>query len=65
MAASSVSDMRRQALEAYEREPVPTWRRSGFWTTHLRGLRLDELEVRHYDAYQAADERRGRDRGAA
>ena len=33
MAASSVSDMRRQALEAYEREPVPTWRRSGFWTT--------------------------------
>ena len=50
MPASCVSDMRRQALEAYEREPVPTWRRSGFWTTHLRGLRLDELEPRHYDA---------------
>ena len=30
---SWLEDMRRQALEAYEAEPVPTWRRSGFWTT--------------------------------
>jgi Fe-S cluster assembly protein SufD len=29
---------------------VPTWRRSGFWTTTLRHLRLDELQPRHYDA---------------
>ena len=44
-----VDDRRRAALEVYEREPVPTWRRSGFWTTTLRHLRLDELEARHYD----------------
>ena len=44
-----VDDRRQAALEVYEREPVPTWRRSGFWTTTLRHLRLDELEPRHYD----------------
>jgi Fe-S cluster assembly protein SufD len=44
-----VDDRRRAALEVYEREPIPTWRRSGFWTTTLRHLRLDELETRHYD----------------
>jgi Fe-S cluster assembly protein SufD len=44
-----VDDRRQAALEVYEREPVPTWRRSGFWTTNLRHLRLDELEPRHYD----------------
>jgi len=47
--ASFVEDRRRAALEVYEREPVPTWRRSGFWTTTLRKLRLDELEPRHYE----------------
>ncbi len=45
-----VEDRRAAALAVYEREPVPTWRRSGFWTTTLRHLRLDELEPRHYDA---------------
>jgi Fe-S cluster assembly protein SufD len=44
-----VDDRRRAALEVYEREPVPTWRRSGFWTTTLKHLRLDELEARRYD----------------
>ena len=44
-----VEDRRAAALEVYEREPVPTWRRSGFWTTTLRHLRLDELEPRRYD----------------
>lgn len=44
-----VDDRRQAALAVYEREPVPTWRRSGFWTTTLRHLRLDELEPRHYD----------------
>jgi Fe-S cluster assembly scaffold protein SufB len=42
-------ERRAQALEVYEREPVPTWRRSGFWTTSLRHLRLDELEPRRYE----------------
>jgi Fe-S cluster assembly protein SufD len=45
-----VSDRRAAALQVYEREPVPTWRRSGFWTTTLRHLRLDELEPKRYDA---------------
>ncbi len=56
MAASFVEDRRKQALEVYEREPVPTWRRSGFWTTHLRGLRLEELDSRHYDPVESAAE---------
>jgi Fe-S cluster assembly protein SufD len=43
-----LAERRQAALEAYEREPVPTWRRSGFWTTTLRHLRLDELEPRRY-----------------
>src|SRR5206468_8100678 len=45
----SFDDRRAAALEVYEREPVPTWRRSGFWTTTLRHLRLDELEPKRYD----------------
>src|SRR3954471_13612046 len=45
-----VDDRRAAALEVYEREPVPTWRRSGFWTTTLRHLNLDELEPKRYDA---------------
>jgi Fe-S cluster assembly protein SufD len=49
MPPSFVDDRRRAALEVYEREPVPTWRRSGFWTTTLRHLRLDELAPRHYE----------------
>ena len=46
---SFVEDRRRAALEVYEREAVPTWRRSGFWTTTLRGLDLDALEPKRYD----------------
>src|SRR5436189_2710070 len=45
-----VEDRRAAALEVYEREPVPTWRRSGFWTTTLRHLQLAELEPKRYDA---------------
>ncbi len=48
MPPSWLEDKRKQALEAYEREPVPTWRRSGFWTTSLRKLDLDALEPRHH-----------------
>src|SRR3954464_3955173 len=50
MPSSFVEDRRAAALEIYEREPVPTWRRSGFWTTTLRHLNLDELEPKRYDA---------------
>lgn len=49
MPPAFVEERRRAALEIYEREPVPTWRRSGFWTTSLKKLRLDELVPRHYD----------------
>ena len=49
MPADFVSDRRKAALEAFEREPLPRWRRSGFWTTTLRRLRLDELEPRRYE----------------
>jgi FeS assembly protein SufD len=48
--ADFVEQRRKAALEVFEREPLPHWRRSGFWTTSLRKLRLDELEPRRYDA---------------
>jgi len=44
-----IEERRRAALEVFEREALPTWRRSGFWTTTLRDLRLDELSPRHYE----------------
>jgi Fe-S cluster assembly scaffold protein SufB len=50
MPAEFVERVRKEALEHYEREPVPTWRRSGFWTTSLKGLDLDALEPRRYEA---------------
>jgi Fe-S cluster assembly protein SufD len=46
---SFLDERRREALAAYESEPIPTWRRSGFWTTSLRKLDLDALEPRRYD----------------
>jgi Fe-S cluster assembly protein SufD len=56
VAASFVEESRRRALEVYEREPVPTWRRSGFWTTNLRGLDLDALEPRRHDAVESLED---------
>ncbi len=56
MPPSRMEESRRAALEIYEREPVPTWRRSGFWTTTLRKLRLDELEPRHHGFVTSLDE---------
>jgi Fe-S cluster assembly protein SufD len=44
-----VADRRTAALEVFEREPLPRWRRSGFWTTDVRKLQLDELEPRRYE----------------
>jgi Fe-S cluster assembly scaffold protein SufB len=49
---SFVDDRRRAALEVFEREPLPRWRRSGFWTTDVRKLRLEELEPRRYDTVE-------------
>jgi Fe-S cluster assembly scaffold protein SufB len=48
-ASELVEERRRAALEAFEAEPIPTWRRSGFWTTSLRGLELDALEPKRYE----------------
>jgi Fe-S cluster assembly protein SufD len=50
MPPSWLEDKRKAALEAYEAEEVPTWRRSGFWTTTLRKLELDALQPRRYEA---------------
>jgi Fe-S cluster assembly scaffold protein SufB len=44
----TVEELRAAALAAYERLDLPSWRRSGFWTTSLRDLDLDELEPRHH-----------------
>jgi Fe-S cluster assembly protein SufD len=41
----SLEQLRADALAAYERLDLPTWRRSGFWTTSLRGLDLDALQA--------------------
>ncbi|MDX6697665.1 MAG: Fe-S cluster assembly protein SufD [Solirubrobacteraceae bacterium] len=45
-----VEEIRAAALEAFEHLDMPTWRRSGFWTTHLRDLDLGALEPRHVEA---------------
>ena len=49
MPAEFVESRRKAALEVFEAEPLPTWRRSGFWTTTVRKLALDELEPRRYE----------------
>ena len=55
MPASWLEEQREAALKAFEAEDVPTWRRSGFWTTSLRGLDLDALEARHYEPLADGD----------
>jgi FeS assembly protein SufD len=47
--ATWLDESRTQARETYEQQEVPTWRRSGFWTTSLRKLALDSLEPREYE----------------
>lgn len=54
--AAWLEDKRTAALAVYEAEPVPTWRRSGFWTTSLRNLEIDALEPRRYEAVGSEDE---------
>jgi Fe-S cluster assembly protein SufD len=41
-----LAQLRAQALNAYERLELPTWRRSGFWTTSLDQLDLAALQIR-------------------
>ena len=55
-ASDWLGERRKAALDAYEREPVPTWRRSGFWTTTLRKLDFDALEPRRYEPVASADQ---------
>ncbi len=50
----SLAELREAALEVYESEELPVWRRSGFWTTSFEGLDLDALEVRHHPAAGAS-----------
>lgn len=56
MPPSWLDDKRTAALAAFEAEPVPTWRRSGFWTTSLRNLDIDALEPRRYEPVASEDE---------
>jgi Fe-S cluster assembly scaffold protein SufB len=46
----SPEELRAAALAAYESLELPSWRRSGFWTTSLRDLDFDALEPRHHEA---------------
>ncbi len=41
-------ELRAAALAAYPGSELPTWRRSGFWSTTLRDLEIDTLSVRHH-----------------
>jgi Fe-S cluster assembly scaffold protein SufB len=52
----SIDELRAAALQAYERAELPTWRRSGFWTTSLRDLDLDALEPKHHQAGRGVHE---------
>ena len=54
MPPSFIEDRRKAALAVYEAEEVPTWRRSGFWTTSLRNLDVDALEPRRYEDFDSA-----------
>ena len=56
MPASFIEEIRSAALARYESEPIPNWRRSGFWTTSLRGLDLDALEPRRYEPISSSEE---------
>ncbi len=47
-------ELREAALRIYEAAELPVWRRSGFWTTSLRDLDLDALEVRLHDPSEDA-----------
>lgn len=46
----SLDEIRQEALKIYETSEIPSWRRSGFWTTSLRELELDSLQPKHMPA---------------
>lgn len=50
----SVAQLRQAALGAYEALELPVWRRSGFWTTSLASLDLDELRTSRSDSGEGA-----------
>lgn len=56
MPLSAIEEQRKEALELYESAPVPTWRRSGFWTTSIRNLELDSLETKSYQPVTSRDD---------
>jgi Fe-S cluster assembly protein SufD len=56
MPPSWLEDTRKAALATYEGQELPTWRRSGFWTTSLRSLDLDSLEPRRYEPAASVDD---------
>src|SRR5205823_11721307 len=41
----SLAELREAALEAAAAAELPVWRRSGFWTTTLQGLKLEQLDA--------------------
>jgi Fe-S cluster assembly protein SufD len=46
----AIASERKAALEFFAKQPVPQWRRSGFWTTSVKDLDLDGVQSRYYDA---------------
>jgi Fe-S cluster assembly protein SufD len=44
----ALAESRELARAAFERLQLPSWRRSGFWTTSLEDLDLDSLETREH-----------------
>lgn len=49
-AGKSPEEIRAAAQRFYEAAELPTWRRSGFWTTSFAGLDIDALTVRTHKA---------------
>ena len=45
----SPEEIREAARRFYEAAELPTWRRSGFWTTSFAGLDIDALEIRIHE----------------
>lgn len=53
---AAIAEDRRAAQEIYASAPVPYWRRSGFWNTNLRELKLDDLQPRDYETVSSRDD---------
>jgi Fe-S cluster assembly protein SufD len=52
----AIAEDRKAALELFAAEPVPQWRRSGFWTTSVKELDLDSLHAREYEPAGSRDQ---------